>query len=156
MATKKTFDLIFLDGLHTYNQTLRDFLNSLKVSHDKTIWIIDDTVPTDPIAAEPDLAKVRYARSVTGNPEDETWMGDVYKVVEFINSYMFQYTCFTTEGHGQTIVLPINRSRRSEECSSTKEIETLNYVDTLAMKWSTMRSTGEEELIKKIEEAIGA
>ncbi|NET10323.1 MAG: class I SAM-dependent methyltransferase, partial [Symploca sp. SIO2B6] len=40
------FDLIFLDGLHTFEQTLRDFCSSLRFSHDETIWLLDDTVPT--------------------------------------------------------------------------------------------------------------
>jgi hypothetical protein len=48
------FDLIYLDGLHTFDQTLRDFLNSLQFAHDKTIWLIDDTVPNDNFAALPD------------------------------------------------------------------------------------------------------
>ena len=153
-AEKKPFDIIFLDGLHTYNQTLRDFLNSLAVSHDKTIWIIDDTVPTDPIAAEPDLKKVRASRGIMGNQHDETWMGDVYKVIEFINSYMFQYTCLTTEGHGQTIILPIDRNKKSQECSSTKMIEELNYVDTITMKQSTLRRYDEKIILKAIKNAI--
>ena len=151
---KKPFDVIFLDGLHTYNQTLRDFLNSLAVSHSKTIWIIDDTVPTDPIAAEADLEKVRFARAIMGNQHDETWMGDVYKVVEFINSYMFQYTCLTTEGHGQTIVLPIERIKKGPDCKSTKIIENMNYVDTITMKQSTYRKYHKEKLLKMIEYAI--
>lgn len=41
------FDIIFLDGLHEFKQTLRDFINALEFSHEKTIIIIDDVYPND-------------------------------------------------------------------------------------------------------------
>ena len=81
------FDLIFLDGLHTFDQTLRDFISSLALCHPNTIWLIDDTVPTDAIAADPNLNKVREARSIINKSDDETWMGDVYKVIVFIDCF---------------------------------------------------------------------
>ena len=48
------FDLIFLDGLHTFDQTFRDFCASLKFSHSNTVWLIDDTFPSSLLAANPD------------------------------------------------------------------------------------------------------
>ena len=77
--------------MHTYNQTLKDFLNSLAVAHKKTIWLIDDTVPRDAISAEPSLDKVKSARSIENNSGDQTWMGDVFKVVVFIDHFFSQY-----------------------------------------------------------------
>ena len=41
------FDLFFIDGLHTYDQTYRDFCNCLGVSKSDSFFVIDDTVPAD-------------------------------------------------------------------------------------------------------------
>ena len=52
------YDLIFIDGLHTFEQTFRDLLCSMRFSHDRTVWLIDDTLPTDVVfSAIPDQAK---------------------------------------------------------------------------------------------------
>ena len=152
IKTDKYFDIIFLDGLHTYNQTLRDFINTLSVSHERTIWIIDDTVPVDEISAEPDLNKVRSIRRIQDS-NDETWMGDVYKVVVFIESFFKQFTCLTLEGHGQTLVVP---SRNIETCKDldTREIDKLGYLDTVIMKDKYWKPIIFEAALKEIEKVV--
>jgi predicted O-methyltransferase YrrM len=40
----KTFDLIFIDGGHTYEIAMADLLNCKKLAHKDTIVIMDDTV----------------------------------------------------------------------------------------------------------------
>ena len=40
----KTFDLIFIDGGHTYEIAMADLLNCKKLAHKDTIVIVDDTV----------------------------------------------------------------------------------------------------------------
>ena len=42
--TNKKFDLIFIDGGHDYNTAKGDLLNCKKLSHPKTIVILDDTI----------------------------------------------------------------------------------------------------------------
>src|ERR1700678_1170282 len=44
-AGSEKFDIIFLDGRHTFHQTFRDFCNSLTCAHDGTVWLIDDVRP---------------------------------------------------------------------------------------------------------------
>mgnify|MGYP006275397011 CR=1 FL=1 len=144
------FDVIFLDGLHTYSQTLRDFLSSLALAEAHTIWLIDDTIPTSAIAAEPNLNRVREARHILGCADDQTWMGDVYKVVAFINSNFPQFTCLTTEGHGQTFILPIESHSGTGGFENLHDIEMLNYVDTILLQETLLRPTSIEEIIDKI------
>lgn len=136
LGRETPFDLIFLDGLHTYNQTLRDFLASQALADRNTIWLLDDTVPSDSISAEPNLQKVREARKIKGNGDDQTWMGDVFKVVAFIDSFCPQFTCLTLEGHGQTIVIQKPRDSESGIFQKTEDIDRLDYVDTLLLKQS--------------------
>ena len=134
IGSSEPFDLIFLDGLHTYPQTLRDFLSSMALAHQRTVWLIDDTVPTSAIAADPDLQRVRQVRAQLGQAEDQTWMGDVFKVVAFIDSFLPQFTCLTTDGHGQTFVLPIPRPKAAPRFSSPDAIDRLDYLDAVLLR----------------------
>ena len=133
-SSSEPFDLIFLDGLHTYPQTLRDFLSSMALAHPSTVWLIDDTVPTSAVAADPDLQRVRQVRAQLDQAEDQTWMGDVFKVVAFIDSFLPQFTCLTTEGHGQTFVLPIPRPEALPLFKSPEAIERLDYLDAVLLR----------------------
>ena len=145
------FDLIFLDGLHTYSQTLRDFLASQALAHSRTVWLIDDTVPRDAIAADPDLQRVQAARQANGQPDDQTWMGDVFKLVAFIDSFCPQFSCFTTEGHGQTVVLPKLQEPAPKRFNNVQEIDQLSYVDVLLLQESLLKTAPFEQILAQIE-----
>lgn len=147
----KPFDLIFLDGLHTYSQTLRDFLACQAISHSRTIWMIDDTVPSDPIAADSSLSRVKAARSLTDHPNDETWMGDVFKVVAFIDSFCPQFRCFTTVGHGQTVVLPLPRVDKEIRFSNIDDISKLSFVDVILLRENLLAPVAFEEILDHID-----
>ena len=81
------FDLILLDGLHTAEQTYRDFVNSLHYAHARTVWLIDDVVPSDVFSANPDSAEAISQRKAATGSDDHSWHGDVYKVVWMIRAY---------------------------------------------------------------------
>lgn len=151
LGQESAFDLIFLDGLHTFSQTLRDFLASQALAHSRTVWLLDDTVPTDPVAADPDVQRVQAARRVEGRSEDQTWMGDVFKVVAFIDAFCPQYTCLTLEDHGQTVILPIARELPSTEFKSIEAIERLNYVDVLLLQNSLLKPVELSQVLKMID-----
>lgn len=150
IGRRDMYDLIFLDGLHTYPQTLKDFLSSLAVAHNNSIWIIDDTVPNSAVAAEADLQRVRQARNLLGESKDETWMGDVFKVVAFIDSFLPQFSCFTCEGHAQTFVLQIPRSSTETRFKSLEEIDKLCYVDAVLLKETLLAPQPFEKILEKI------
>lgn len=80
------FDLILLDGLHTAEQTYRDFVNSLHFAHANTVWLIDDVMPNDAFSAIPDQAESIRQRKATGS-DNTAWHGDVYKVVWMIRTF---------------------------------------------------------------------
>lgn len=125
----KIYDIIFIDGLHTYEQTLRDFLSSLRFSHQKTIWIIDDTIPSDIFSSirNPNLAR-RY-RSEHGF-SGANWHGDVYKVIAFIHDFMPTIKYHTTAGsdNPQTIAMWGSRSF-APIFNSTEAISRLDFFD---------------------------
>ena len=85
VRNKKTFDLIFLDGLHTADQTAKDFANSVLCSTLKTIWLIDDVFPDSCASSARSLAQYRAVRAVeflTGrNSRPVGWQGDVFRII---------------------------------------------------------------------------
>jgi hypothetical protein len=81
------FDLILLDGLHTAEQTYRDFVNSLHFAHARTVWLIDDVMPNDAFSAIPDPVEAIKQRTAQTGSNDASWHGDVYKVVWMIKTF---------------------------------------------------------------------
>jgi len=55
----ETFDLVFIDGFHSFRQAFNDFVNSLKHLREQGLVPIDDTVPIDQFAAVPTLEDAR-------------------------------------------------------------------------------------------------
>jgi SAM-dependent methyltransferase len=98
------FDVVFIDGLHTFDQTLRDLLHASYVLAPGGVLIIDDVMPNNYAASMPDLDLSRRFWEATAYP-DGSWMGDVYRLVFFVADYMTSFSYATvTENHGQTIL----------------------------------------------------
>ena len=144
------FDVIFIDGLHTFEQTLRDFLNSLAVAHAKTIWIIDDTVPRDNFGALPDQARCYRLRHQSGRI-DWDWMGDVFKVVFFIRNAMPHYNLRTFTGHGQTVVWRDYSRLIAEPSLSLAAVASMTYEDFLDHYSTIMHPAQDEEIYAEVE-----
>jgi len=98
------FDVVYLDGLHVYDQTLRDLLNALEHLQPRGTIVIDDTRPPTYLAAIRDRPDFDAERRRTGSDAKE-WMGDVFKVVHFIQAFC-PYLRYATiaNNHGQTVV----------------------------------------------------
>lgn len=98
------FDIIFIDGLHTFEQTLNDFRNSLRHAHEQTLWLIDDTVPSDPYSALPDEELCTSFRKCVGLSRGD-WHGDVYKLIYALHDLYpdFSYCTVTDAGNPQTL-----------------------------------------------------
>jgi hypothetical protein len=101
------FDLVFLDGLHTFRQTYRDLINALRVCRAGFV-LIDSVVPSDSTSANPDQQESWLERErlqLGGNPN--TWHGDVFKVIVALSKYHRSQLTFCTvlnRGKPQTIV----------------------------------------------------
>lgn len=98
------FDVIFLDGLHTFEQTLRDFNNALRILSSGGTIVIDDVTPNSHISAIPDEERVRLLRSMLGD-EDRAWMGDVFRLVFLIDSFHQELSFRTVEETGSQLVV---------------------------------------------------
>lgn len=101
--------MIFLDGLHTYEQTLRDLLNALPLLKPRGAIVLDDVLPNSELAALPERQEAE-ARQAAGEAWDGSWMGDVYRLVFFIESFLPGWSYRTTADNlGQLVMW---RSRR--------------------------------------------
>ena len=83
------FDVIFLDGLHTYSQTSKDITNSLKYLNPSGVIIVHDCLPK----------KIwnQIVPRMYGH-----WNGDVWKAIVEMRTYedLDTYTCIADHGLG--------------------------------------------------------
>lgn len=123
-----TFDLAFLDGLHTFEQTWVDLLNALAHLPHGAI-LIDDTVPIDRFSAMPSrTAYDDYARSA--GLTFRVWMGDVWKVVICINRHLPELNVRTIVGRGNRQTLVWRRSPDAVLSSvSPEQLRTIAALD---------------------------
>ena len=68
LETDVKYDIIFIDGLHTREQSLADILNSLKHLSDNGTILVHDCLPT-----------AEYQTSIEDNGKE--WTGDVWKSI---------------------------------------------------------------------------
>jgi hypothetical protein len=141
------FDVINLDGLHTAEQTLRDLLNALFHLAPDGVIVIDDVKPSSHLAAIGDLARVAKLRKVLGSA-DGSWMGDVYKVVYFIDSFLQQLSWRTVaENHGQAVVW---RARRPQAAGRTIAAVGAKSFDDLALEPAVLRRAPYQTILDEI------
>lgn len=152
-ANYQSFDLIYLDGLHTFEQTFRDFCASLRYSHQGTIWLLDDTYPTSLLAAHPNQMLALKLREKTRITRDRRWMGDVYKVVFAIHDFFPQFNYATFPGHGQTAVWMENRTNFAPTWNSFKKLSRMNYRDFLKYEDSHMKVLDPSLIFERIKQS---
>jgi hypothetical protein len=126
----QTFDLVFLDGLHHFEQTYRDLVNTLAHSHPRTVILIDDTVPTSLYSSQRERgmqAQELESRGLQGL----VWHGDVYKMLVAIHDFhpTLDFVTITTDGNPQTLVWRSKARPRTPLIGSFEGIERLDYFE---------------------------
>jgi len=121
--------VVFVDGLHLFEQAYRDVLGGLRGLRHGGLVIIDDTVPTDEYTSRRDPTATREGLS-------SAWFGDVYKVVFLLSKFHPEVDFRTITGeHCQTLVwllddfVPPQPSEIQFRC---KSIEGLTFERTFA------------------------
>ena len=111
---KDKFDLIFLDGLHTYEQTIKDINNAIQNIQDSGIIVIHDCLPK----------KIwnQIVPRLYGH-----WNGDVWKAIVEARTYdnIETFTCIAD--HGLGVIL--KRKNRKKLDIKNKDFKTLKFSD---------------------------
>ena len=80
------FDLVFVDGLHTYEQTYEDILNSFSTGSKECLILIDDVIPSDKYAALRSQLECQILKNENGI-KNNYWMGDVFKILPLLSIF---------------------------------------------------------------------
>ncbi len=119
---KKKYDIIFIDGLHTYEQVKKDFENSLKnLNKDGTI-VLHDMNPCDVLFNGRVITGEE--RSISFN-EGGQWNGDCFKLVIDIYNGLYDYEYFTVDSDQGCLILNKNKKRRVIIRDISKDYKTL-------------------------------
>ena len=91
------YDVVFIDGLHHADQTLRDLLNAVVWLKPDGVIVLDDMLPPSYHASLANGAHSIQLREHLRDP-DQSWMGDVYRLAFFIDSFLQQFSVATVAG----------------------------------------------------------
>jgi hypothetical protein len=111
---KENFDLIFLDGLHTYEQTIVDINNSLEAINQNGVIVIHDCLPK----------KIwnQIVPRIYGH-----WNGDVWKAIVHARTYKDADTYTCVADHGLGIIF--KRKNRNYLDIKNKNFKKLKFKD---------------------------
>jgi len=112
-TNKDKFDLVFIDGLHIYEQVKKDILNSLKFLNENGMILVHDCLP-DSLSKQ---AVPRYKMK---------WNGDVWKAIVDLRQRedLEIYTCEIDEGIGI-----ITKKKNTSILKLDKPVKKLKFKD---------------------------
>lgn len=124
------YDVVLIDGLHTFEQVVRDLSNVLLRTHARSAIILDDTVPDDAYSTVQDAVKSYKYREMDKAPA-YGWQGDVFKTVFYIHDFLpgLNYRTIMRMGNPQTIVWRSNGMKRTPVFGNLETISRMTYFD---------------------------
>ena len=129
---KSSFDIVFIDGLHTYEQVKRDILNSVNFLLDEGIILVHDCMP-DSLGKQ---AVPRYKMQ---------WNGNVWKAIVDLRQQenLEIYTCEIDQG-----IAIITKKKNTSILKLNKPINKLKFKDYFNNYKEYMRVISLEEFKK--------
>ena len=130
----KKFDIIFIDGLHVYEQVKKDILNSVNCLKENGIILVHDCMP-DSLSKQ---AVPRYRM---------VWNGDVWKAIVDLrqDKNLEIFTCEMDQGVGV-----IRKNNNSSVLEIKKQISELKFKDYFSNYKEYLRVISIDDLMKKI------
>ena len=118
-------DLVFIDGLHTYKQSLKDVENSLRNLKDDGIIVMHDCNPPNEAAA---FAADSYEHAISLNLPGWTneWCGDVWKTICYLRSNRNDLKIFVLDSDYGLGIITKGEASTSLDLSE-KDIENMTY-----------------------------
>ena len=138
------FDVVFIDGFHTFEQALRDFVSVLSMTHNSSVILVDDVIPSDVYSSlKTPEAALGHRRRAGG--DGLAWHGDVFKLVFFVHDFMPTFS-FATTANGQMLVWRQPRATFRPIINSIEHISRMTYFDMLE-RINIMNIVQEEDVI---------
>ena len=109
---KDSFDCIFIDGLHEYDQVKKDIINSLKYLNDGGVIFVHDCLP-----------RSYFEQAVPRS--QHVWTGDVWKSIVEFRTYDNLDICVGKLDMGLGIIL--KRKNSNKLSISVKDFKNLKY-----------------------------
>ncbi len=130
---KNLFDIVFLDGLHTYEQTIKDINNSLKIIKEKGVILVHDCLPK----------KIwnQIVPRLYGH-----WNGDVWKAIVHSRTYEYADTYTCKVDHGLGVIF--KRNNRNLLKLNDKSFKNLKFSEYYYHHNEYMNIINSEELSK--------
>jgi hypothetical protein len=123
----KRFDVIFIDGLHTHEQSLKDVLNSLNCLNENGVIIMHDCSPPHAASAQP-AQSLQHAIEMKVPGWTSEWCGDVWKTICYLRSQRKDLKIFVLDcDYGLGIVTKENSETRLE--LSEEALANMSYED---------------------------
>jgi hypothetical protein len=79
-------DLVFIDGLHTFEASLKDVLNALKYLAPKGTIVLHDCFPSTKASATPAVS-LKEAAKMNIPDWEGSWCGDVWKTIVYLRKH---------------------------------------------------------------------
>jgi len=127
---RKSQDVIFIDGLHTYEQSLRDVENALTILKDDGVIVMHDCNPPSTSAAFP-AESIEEVVSLNPKGFDGSWCGDVWKTICHLRASRSDLDVFVHDDDCGLGVIA-KRDARTMIDLPLSQIAALQYDDLLA------------------------
>ena len=136
LSNTKKFDIIFIDGLHTYEQVKKDIENSLTFLNSGGVIILHDCLPSSYLQQA--IPRSQYK-----------WTGDVWKAVVEMRTkeHLDTYTCNADMGLG----IIFNRSNSNILKVDIKNFKELSFKDFFYNYKNYMNIIDHQEIDKLFE-----
>ena len=130
------FDLIFLDGLHTYEQTIKDIKNAIQCIQNEGVILVHDCLPK----------KIwnQIVPRIYGH-----WNGDVWKAIVEARTYNYIETFTCIADHGLGVILKKKNSKVLN--TKIKDFKNLRFSDYYKHHKDFMNTITYEQLKKIIQ-----
>ena len=127
LLSKTGLDVAFIDGLHTFSQTLEDVENALRYLNKNGVIILHDCNPLSEVAALPAKSIGEIQKL---NPPGFTgiWNGDVWKTIAYLRATRKDLHVFVLDCDFGLGVITKGTPENLLECSA-EEVNNLSYSD---------------------------
>jgi hypothetical protein len=88
-VSEPKFDVFFIDGLHTAEQAMTDFVNCVNRSNIGGLILIDDVFPDSIPSSKRSLSLYRFSRAlnlINSGLKPVGWQGDVWRLISALQS----------------------------------------------------------------------